>query len=187
MSPLEGRGVVAWCDARLDQLVVVQLDPAAAHRALRSRRVPRHRRGPHPRHLARRRRRLRLQGRPAGRGGRARLGDAQARPPAALDRGPAREPHRRRQLPRAPLPPHRLRGRRRPPARRSTARRPSMPAPIPPIRSRPASRRDRSAASCPGSTTFRIIAAAPIRSRPTSRRSCPIAASRAPACASRSR
>ena len=45
----------------------------------------------------------------------------------------------------------------------------------------------RSAASSPASTTFRIIAAAPIRSRPTSRRSCRIAALRAPASASRSR
>jgi aerobic carbon-monoxide dehydrogenase large subunit len=39
----------------------------------------------------------------------------------------------------------------------------------------------------PGSTTFRIIAAAPIRSRPTSRRSCRIAALRAPVSASRLR
>ena len=103
MSPLEGprRAGALGRPARPagDALV----DPAAAHRALRARRMSRPRRGPHPRDRARCRRRLRLQGRPAGRGGRARLGDAQARRAAALDRGPAREPHRRRELPRAPL------------------------------------------------------------------------------------
>ena len=41
------------------------LDPAAPHRPLRPRRVPRRRRGPDPRGGARRRRRLRLQGHPA--------------------------------------------------------------------------------------------------------------------------
>ena len=45
------------------------------------------------------------------------MGDAQARPSAALDRGSAREPHGRSELPRAPLPPDGLRGSRRPPAR----------------------------------------------------------------------
>ena len=167
------------------QLDRAHLDPAAAHRALGPGRVPGPRRGPDPRGRARRRRRLRLQGHPAARGGRARLGDAQARRAAALARGPAREPHRQRQLPRAPLHPHRLRRRGRAACWRSTARRPSIPAPTRPIRSPPAWRRARSAPSCRACTTSRTTAAAPTRSRPTSRRSCPIAASRARACASR--
>ena len=92
------------------------LDPAAAHRPLGARRVPAARRGPDPRDRARRRRRLRLQGHPAARGGRAGLGHAQGRRAAQMDRGPPREPHRQRQLPRASLHPHRLRRRRRPAA-----------------------------------------------------------------------
>ena len=45
------------------------------------------------------------------------MADHAARAPAALDRGPARAPDRGRQLPRAPLPDHRLRRGRRPVAR----------------------------------------------------------------------
>ena len=179
----------AWSptgDRRLEPARGLHLDADAAHRALRPRRVPRPRRG-----------RRSASSRPMSAAASATrasccprrsalaLARAQARRAAALDRGPARAPDRQRQLPRAPLRPHRLRRRRRPAARRSTARRPSIPAPTRPIRSRPAWRRRRSARSCRASTTSRTIAAAPTRSPPTSRRSCPTAASRAPACASR--
>ena len=105
--------------------------------------------------------------------------------PLQVDRGPPREPDRQRQLPRAPLYPHRLRRRRRPAAgarlrghrrfrrllRLSVLRLPG---------GRPGRPR-----SCRASTTSRTTAAASIRWPPTSRRSCPTAASPAPACASR--
>ena len=67
MAPIEGRGAVAIWDSRLEQLTLYSLVPDAAHRAHRPRWLPRTRRGPHSRHHARRRRRLRLQGHPAGR------------------------------------------------------------------------------------------------------------------------
>ena len=161
------------------------LDPAAAHRALGAGRMPRAGRGPDPRGGARCRRRLRLQGHPAAGGDRAGLGDAQGRRAAAVDRGPAREPHRQRQLPRAPLHPHRLRRRRRPPAgaRLRGDRRFRRLLGLPVLRLPGGG--PRSPRSCRASTTSRTTAAAPIRSPPTSRRSCPTAASPAPACASR--
>ena len=63
MSPIEGRGVVAQLAFAPGPAGRPHLHPAAAHRALGPRRVPRHRRGPDPRDRARCRRRLRLQGR----------------------------------------------------------------------------------------------------------------------------
>ena len=68
-------------------------------------------------HRARRGRRLRIQGNPAARRRCARLAGDALRPSGALDRGSARASDRRRQLPRAPLPHHRLCRPRRPVAR----------------------------------------------------------------------
>ena len=163
------------------------LDAAAAHRPHRALGVPGHRPRPYPSCRARRRRRLRLQGHPAAGGDRARLGDAPPRLSRALARGPAREPDRRRQLPRAPLSSS--------PAMRialascsaSSARQRSMRVPTRRIRSRPASKAAKSCPSFLGSTICRHSAPRPTRSQPTSRRYCPIAASRARVCALRSR
>ena len=81
---------------------------------------------------------------------------------AQMDRGPAREPHRQRQLPRAPLHPDRLRRRRRPAAgarlrgdRRFRRLLGLSLLGLP-------GRRARSARSCRASTTSRTTAAAPI-------------------------
>ena len=65
----------------------------------------------------------------------------------------------------------------------STARRASMPAPFRSIRPPRRWRRRRSRACFPVPMTSSPIAAARRRSPPTSARSCPIAGSRAPACA----
>ena len=73
---------------------------------------------------------------------------------AALDRGPAREPHRQRQLPRAPLHPHRLCRRGRPPAGARLRGAPSIPAPTRPIRSPPAWRPAQVASILPGLYDF---------------------------------
>ncbi len=152
MSPLEGRGVVAVWDRRLEQLLVytatqlphiVRTGPGG---------VPRPGRRPRAHRRARYRRRLRLQGHPARRGGRGRLARPPPRPSGALDRGPARAADRQRQLPRAPLRHHRLRRRATAGCWRSTPRRPSMPAPTRPIRSPPAWKRRRSPPSCPAPT-----------------------------------
>ena len=92
--------------------------PDAAYRAQWPRGLPRFAAGAHPRRLAGCRRRLRLQGDPAGRRSLPRLARAALRPSAALARrGPARAPHRERQLPRAPLLHHGLCGARRDAAR----------------------------------------------------------------------
>ncbi len=185
MSPIEGRGVVAQWQSRLGQLVVTTStqQPHIVRSGLAG--VPRHRRRPDPRRLARCRRRLRLQGHPAARGGGAGLGDAQDRRPAALDRGSPRRPHRQRQLPRASLHPHRLCRCRRPAAGARLRGDRRFRRLFGLSRSRRAWKAARSARSCRASTISRTTAAASIRWRPTSRRSCPIAASPAPACASR--
>ena len=185
MCPIEGRGVVAQWDSRLGQLVVhtSTQQPHIVRSGLAE-------------CLGLDEGQIRVVAPDVGGGFgykgillpeevALRLGDAQARRPAALARGPAREPDRQRQLPRAPLHPHRLRRRATAGCWRSTARPPSIPAPTRPIRSPPASRPARSARSCRASTTSRTTAAAPTRSPPTSRRSCPTAAWPAPACASR--
>ena len=144
--------------------------------------------GRDPRGRARRRRRLRLQGHPAARGGRARLAarDASARPLRWIE-DRREQLIGQRQLPRAPLRPHAYADATAA-CWRSTARRPSTPAPI---RSYPFSACLEAAqvgSILPGPYKMdRTTAAAPSRWPPTSRRSCPIAASRAPACASRSR
>ncbi len=155
MSPIEGRGVVAEWDRRLEQLMLYTLDPDAAYRAHRARpnasgstqdrvRVDR----------ARCRRRLRLQGHSAAGGSRRRLARSAARPSGALDRGPARTAHRQRQLPRAPLRHHRLCRRRRAPAGDRLRSDVSMPAPTRSTRSPPAWRRRRSPASCRARTVM---------------------------------
>ena len=68
----------------------------------------------------------------------------------------------------------------------STAKRPWIPAPTPRIRSPRVSKARRWAPSFPALTRWSATAAAPGRWPPTRRRSFPTAASRAPACASRS-
>ena len=163
----------------------LQLDPDAAHRAHRPRRMPRARPGAHPRRRARCRRRLRLQGHPAAGGSLRRVSGPPARPSGALDRGPPRAAHRQRQLPRA-----RLRHHAACRSRRHADRH----------RRRGGGRCRRlfrlSVLGLPGGGAggvdpawplrlCRPIAAAPSPLRPTSRRSCRIAASRAPASASR--
>ena len=88
-------------------------EPDAARGAARHRRVP----GPGgwrgPRHLSRRRRRLRLQGPAEPRGGRAGVARAAQRRSRALDRGLPRASDRQRELPGASLSHHRLCGSRR--------------------------------------------------------------------------
>ena len=161
----------------------------AAHQPRRPRRVPRHRPGRDPRGRARRRRRLRLQGHPAARGGRARVAV-----PRSLGR-PVRwiEDRREqligeRQLPRAPLRPHAVRRRARDDLLGidCEATRRLRRLFVLSLLGLPRGRAGR-ARSCPARTRWSATAAAPGRSRPTSRRSCPTAAWRAPACASRSR
>ena len=110
-------------------------------------------------------------------------GDA-LRPSGALDRGPARASDRRRQLPRASLPHHRLCGPRR------TLRGVDCEATVDSgaYSSYPFSaclEAAQVASILPGPYDFPPIAAAPGRSPPTNARSCPIAASRARAFASR--
>ncbi len=94
MSPIEGRGVVAAWDRRLEQLLVYSVDPDAAHRAHRARRLPRPRSGRSPRRRARCRRRLRLQGHAAAGGGlrRVRSRAASAMPCAGSRTGASSSP-----------------------------------------------------------------------------------------------
>jgi carbon-monoxide dehydrogenase large subunit len=98
MAPIEGRGVVAVWDNQAEQLVD-HLHPAASHRAQRAGGVSWDGGGPHPCDRAGCGRRLRLQGRPADRGGVRRLPGYEAAASRALDRGSARASDRRRQLP----------------------------------------------------------------------------------------
>ena len=112
------------------------------------------------RHLTRRRRRLRLQGRAEPRRGRARAAGDAARSSRALDRGLPRAPDRQRQLPGASLPHHRLRLARGKAAGRSIAWARSTPAPIPPTRSRRHWRRRRSRTCCRAPMCCPAIAAA---------------------------
>ena len=121
-----------------------------------------------PRHLARCRRRLRLQGHPAARGSLPRAGSrcaaaircagsriaASISPPAPIAASTTTT------SPAMPTATARCAA--------STARRRSIPAPIRPIRSRRASKPRRSRASCRALTISTPIAAAPGRSRPTS-------------------
>ena len=116
MSPLEGRGVVAVWDRRLEQLLVYT-----------STQMPHIMRTGLADCLGLDEGRVRVVAPDVG-GGFGykgillaeevvrRLARAPPRPPGALDRGSARATHRQRQLPRAPLRHHRLRRRRRPPA-----------------------------------------------------------------------
>ncbi len=85
-----------------------QRDADAAHQSRGPLGVPRHRPGLDPRDLARRGRRLRLQGHPAARRDLPRMAVPEARPAGALDRGPPRAALGERELPRAPLRHHRL-------------------------------------------------------------------------------
>ena len=139
---------------------------------------------PHPRDLARRRRRLWLQGDPRRRGSLPRLArHAGCGHPVRWLEDRREHACRQRQLPRTPLRHDRLRRPR--PARFVGLRRQGrgrFRAPIRPIRSPRRSRPRRSARSCPGPTTSRSIAAGPRRSPPTSARNCRIAAWRGPAC-----
>ena len=95
MFPMEGRGVVAYWDARLGFLTVVSATQMPHIGAARRRRVPGPQRRLHSRDLARCGRRLRLQG-PAlpRRGGAGLAGDAR-RTPGALARGLPRAPDAR--------------------------------------------------------------------------------------------
>ena len=145
------KGAAWWrCDRRLDQLDGPLGGADAAHQPRRALRVPRHRPGRIRVDRARRRRRLRLQGHPAARGGLPRLARAAARAAGALARGPARAAHRERQLPRARLRHHRSTPTPTAGCSRSTAKPRSIRAPTRPIRSPPASRRRRSGSILPG-------------------------------------
>ena len=95
-APLEGKGLVAWWDSRLEQLVVY-----SATQLQRSRRMSRPRGGKATRRRPRCRRRVRLQERAAARGDRGRLAGSALRPSGTLARGPARAPHRRGECARA--------------------------------------------------------------------------------------
>ena len=108
MAPIEGRGVVAMWDSRLEQLTIYSACqmPHIVRTGLSE--CLGLDEGPGARDCARRRRRLRLQGHPARRGDLPRLACHALRSSGALDRGPPRASDRRRQLPRAPLSDHRL-------------------------------------------------------------------------------
>ena len=186
MAPIEGKGVVAFWDSRLEQLTVYSATqmPHIVRTGLSD-------------CLGLEHGQVRViapdvgggfgyKGILAPGGGLRLLARAALPASGALDRGSARAPGRQRQLPRASLPHHRRTPTATAGCSASSARRPSIRAPIRPTRSPPAWRPRRSRASCPGRTTSRPIAAAPSRSRPTSARSCPIAGWRAPASASRS-
>ena len=82
------------------------LDAGAAHHSGRPRAISRHRPGARARHLARRRRRLRLQVRLAARGALRRLARAQVPAAVSLCRRPPRASGGGRQLAAAPLPAH---------------------------------------------------------------------------------
>ena len=111
----------------------------------------------------------------------------QLRPSRALDRGPARASDRQRQLPRAPLRHHRCTPIATGACSASTAKRTSIPARIPRIPSRRASKRRRSAQHPAGPLRDGALSLPHLVGRDQQmRRSCPIAASRAPACALRS-
>ena len=107
-APLECRGVLAYRDHRLDEVVVYASTqtPHTVRVALAE--ILDHRGAPHPRRRSRCRRRVRAQG-PAlpGRDHPGGIG-ARARSPGALDRGPQRASADHGAYPRPPLQGHRL-------------------------------------------------------------------------------
>ena len=160
-------------------------DPGAACRPRGTGAVPRHRPGSGAGDLARRRRRLRLQGHRASRGAVRRLAGAQVSPAVPLYRGPARASGGRRQYAPASLPAHRARRRTRPAAgarRRDHHRRRRLFQLA--VHGRRSSR-GRRPAICRAPTISAATAARPIASRPTSPVFCPTAAWPAPASALR--
>ena len=176
MSPIEGRGVLAYWDRRLEMLVLHTACQIPAHRAHRARGVPGARAGPGTHRGPRRRRRVRLQGHPAPGGGWCSDGSR------CIGNHPVRWIEDRREqlvaqceLPRAPLRHHRPMPRPTAPCSPSTARRTSTPARTPRIRSPRAWRRRRWRASCPDPTSSNATGAGPGRWRPTSHPSSPTA------------
>ena len=185
MAPMEGRGVVANLDHRLEQLTLY----SAAQ-------MPHITRSGLAECLGLEQGQIRIISPDVGGGFGYKgillpeevclslAGDA-PRPSGALDRGSPRASHRQRQLPRAPLRHHRLCRSRRQAARhrlRSDGRFRRLF--VLSVLGLPGGRAGRQHPA--GPLRCRPIAAAPVRSRPTSARSCPIAAWRAPASALRS-
>ena len=97
--PMEGRGIVAdWAPGRDEIDIVCSCQGVHETRNFFARYL-RHPRGQHPGHGPRRRRRLRPEDVRVPRGVRRRARLPAARPAGEVDRGPPREPDRRRPLP----------------------------------------------------------------------------------------
>jgi len=121
MYPLEGRGVIAYRDARLRLLTLIT-STQFPHTVQTGLRVSRHQARTAARYFAGCRRRLWLQGTAVSRRGCARLAGATGRPSGLLAGRQPRAPDCECELPRASLSDHRLRDRRRQACRRRLRR-----------------------------------------------------------------
>ena len=103
MSPIECRGFVAQWDTQTQPIDPARRNPVSPCRSHRAGAGPANSGNPDSRGLARRGRRLRLQGDPRRRGNLPVLAGDAVRPSGPLARGPARTADRERQLPRTSL------------------------------------------------------------------------------------
>ncbi len=185
MAPIEGRGVVASWERPAGAAGRLFSGADAAHRAHRPFGMSGARAGKYSRHFARCRRRLRLQGNSAAGRSLSVVADDASRTSSPLDRGSPRTSDGRRQLPRASLPHHRL-CRPRWPAAGHRLRGDGRSGAYSSYPFSACLEAAQVASILPGPLRFpQLIAAGRGRSPPTNRRSCPIAAWRARACASR--